>query len=57
MLDNDVLLEAVYVDLMYRVILINDQQKRRKKALVAIALSMKEHEERNSSANKVEKVK
>ena len=41
LLDNDVLLAAVYVDLMYRVALTNDQLERGRKASVAIVLSMK----------------
>ena len=44
LLDMDVVLAEVYVDVMYTVTSINDQQKRGKKALVAIVLDMKEHE-------------
>ena len=47
------LVAAVYVDLMYEVSSTNHQQERRRKALVAIVLSMKEAEERNSRADEV----
>jgi len=50
LLSNDVLLAAVYVDPMYRVTLTIDEQERGRKAIVAIALRMKSHEERKSRA-------
>ena len=54
LLDNDVLLVIVYVDPMYKVTLANDQQERGRKALVAVDLTMKEHEERISRADEVD---
>ena len=54
LLNNDVLLAAVYVNLMSRVTLTNNQQEKRKKTLVAIALGMKEDKERNSKVGEVD---
>ena len=54
--DNDVLLAEVSVDPMYRVTLTNDQQKRGRKALLALALSVKEHEKRNLRADEVDEI-
>ena len=51
LLENDVLLAAVFVDPMYRITLTEEQQERGKKALLSIALDMKENEERKSRTN------
>ena len=54
LLDNDVLLAAVFVDPMHRVALTNDLQERRRKALVAIALGMKAYEQKSSRTIEVD---
>ena len=51
LLDNIVLLAAVYVDPMYRVTLNNEERAKEKAALLQIALFLKNHEERRCGAN------
>jgi len=51
LLENDVLLAAVFVDPMYRITLTEEQQERGRKALLSIALDMKENEERKLRTN------
>ena len=54
LLDNKVLLAAVYVDSMYRVTLNDEERAKGKAALLQIALSLKHHEERRCGANLLE---
>ena len=51
LLDNNVLLAAVYVDPLYRVTLNDEERAKGKAALLQIALSLKHHEERRCGAN------
>jgi len=51
LLDNNVLLAAVYVDPMYRVTLNEEERAKGKAALLQIALSLRHHEERRCGAN------
>ena len=55
LLDNNVLLAAVYVDPMYRVTLNDEERSKRKATLLQIALSLKHHEERRCGVNLFEK--
>ena len=51
LLDNNVLLAAVYVYPMYRMTLNDGERAKRKAALLQFALSLKHHEERRCGAN------
>ena len=51
LLDNNVLLAAVYVDPMYRVTLNNEEHAKGKSALLQIALSLRHHEKKRRGAN------
>ena len=51
LLDNNVLLAAVYVDPIYRVTLKDEERAEGKAALLQIALSLKHHDERRCGAN------